>query len=375
MRLVAPILLVLCAAIASTAAAGPFEEGIAAYDKGDFAAALALWRPLAEQGDGAAAFNLAHMYEKGEGTARDEAQAAHWYLEAARKGDADAAFQLGLRYENGVGVDSDPAAAREWYEAVAASPGDDDARVALKNAARARIAALIGATQEIVKYAGGRFVIVRTPRGPCVIAMQGGVSADADYKFDDVVEKAKRMGCEKPWLMLESPGGRLSDGIVLGREIRNAGFRTITRYDCASSCGLIFMGGVERVLAGRRARIGLHEAAVTSVGGRSCVASRASNTSRAIARYLDFVLPKMGESVFDIIMSTSCDAIRWVGAEEALALGIATSLEGEGVDVFGPLSARRASAPTATAPGAPSTPAAAAPPLSPRIAPAPTVAR
>jgi hypothetical protein len=38
-------------AIAGAAVAGPFEDGSAAYARGDYATAMRLWRPLADQGD------------------------------------------------------------------------------------------------------------------------------------------------------------------------------------------------------------------------------------------------------------------------------------------------------------------------------------
>jgi hypothetical protein len=38
-------------AIAGAAVAGPFEDGGAAYARGDYATAMRLWRPLADQGD------------------------------------------------------------------------------------------------------------------------------------------------------------------------------------------------------------------------------------------------------------------------------------------------------------------------------------
>ena len=41
------------------AIAGPYEDGIAAFDAGQFATALALWMPLAEHGNAAAQFNVA----------------------------------------------------------------------------------------------------------------------------------------------------------------------------------------------------------------------------------------------------------------------------------------------------------------------------
>ena len=37
--------------LTGVAVAGPFEDGVAAYDRGDYATALRLWRPLAEEGN------------------------------------------------------------------------------------------------------------------------------------------------------------------------------------------------------------------------------------------------------------------------------------------------------------------------------------
>jgi hypothetical protein len=45
-------------AMAGAVVAGPFEDGQAAFERGDFAIAYRLWRPLAEQGNAAAQFRL-----------------------------------------------------------------------------------------------------------------------------------------------------------------------------------------------------------------------------------------------------------------------------------------------------------------------------
>ncbi len=47
--------------LATPAWAG-FAEGVAAYHRGDYATALREFRPLAEQGDDAAQYNLGRMY-------------------------------------------------------------------------------------------------------------------------------------------------------------------------------------------------------------------------------------------------------------------------------------------------------------------------
>jgi hypothetical protein len=50
--------LVVAVVMASAAVAGQFEDATAAYDRGDYATALRLLRPLAEQGDADAQTNL-----------------------------------------------------------------------------------------------------------------------------------------------------------------------------------------------------------------------------------------------------------------------------------------------------------------------------
>jgi hypothetical protein len=43
----------------------PDQKGLDAYNRGDYATALREWRPLAEQGDASAQFNLVLMYALG----------------------------------------------------------------------------------------------------------------------------------------------------------------------------------------------------------------------------------------------------------------------------------------------------------------------
>ena len=53
---------VLACALFGAAAAGPFEDGTAAFKRGDYGVAVSLWRPLAEQGNAVAERNLGTMY-------------------------------------------------------------------------------------------------------------------------------------------------------------------------------------------------------------------------------------------------------------------------------------------------------------------------
>ena len=74
---------VLALALFGTAIAGPLEDGAAAYQRGDYATAERLLRPLAEQGDVAAQASLGAMYANGDGVPQDYAQAVVWYRKAA----------------------------------------------------------------------------------------------------------------------------------------------------------------------------------------------------------------------------------------------------------------------------------------------------
>ncbi len=65
------------------AVAGPYEDARDAYASGDYATALRLWRPLAEQGHADAQYSLGVMYSQGRGVPQDYVQAHMWFNLAA----------------------------------------------------------------------------------------------------------------------------------------------------------------------------------------------------------------------------------------------------------------------------------------------------
>jgi Caspase domain/Sel1 repeat len=87
-----------------------------AYDRANYASALKVWLPLAQQGDAEAQVTLGEIYEKGfGGGVADPKLAAQWYLKAAEQGNSRAKVNLGYLYEKGLGVKQDKAAALNWY--------------------------------------------------------------------------------------------------------------------------------------------------------------------------------------------------------------------------------------------------------------------
>jgi hypothetical protein len=69
-------------------------------------------------------------------------------------------------------------------------------------------------------------------------------------------------------VVLNSPGGSVTDALAMGRLIREKKFATEVEAGkyCASSCPLVFAGGVER-RAGDKAAIGVHQVAAISSAG------------------------------------------------------------------------------------------------------------
>ena len=81
--------LVILAALTGGAQAD-FDKGLEAWNKGDYQAALAEFRPAAEKGDARAQFYLGEAFNKGRGEVQDFAEAANWYRKAATQNNVDA---------------------------------------------------------------------------------------------------------------------------------------------------------------------------------------------------------------------------------------------------------------------------------------------
>ena len=85
-------------AAAQTSLVASLVEGVRKYEAGDYAGAVAEWRPLAERGDADALFNLGQVYRLGRGVDVDLDRASGYYREAALRGHADAQGNLGTLY-------------------------------------------------------------------------------------------------------------------------------------------------------------------------------------------------------------------------------------------------------------------------------------
>ena len=118
----------VAALLLAPAAHADFHAGLEALGRRDFAAAFAVFKPLAEKGNVAAQVNLGNLYMKGWGVEQSYPLALRWYLKAADQGERMAQSKVGLMYYHGLGgVTKNPAEAARWFEK-AAGLGDVSAQ-------------------------------------------------------------------------------------------------------------------------------------------------------------------------------------------------------------------------------------------------------
>ncbi len=94
-----------------------------AYDRANYATALAVWLPAAEDGDAEAQNYVGEIFERGLGREPDYETAAKWYAKAAEQGFSAAQINLGQLYEHGLGVVPDVTKALAWYDRAAGLVG------------------------------------------------------------------------------------------------------------------------------------------------------------------------------------------------------------------------------------------------------------
>ena len=123
-------MIAVSALLLSVSVAADFDDGVAAYEAGDYKTAFNEFKPLAEQGVADAQFNLGVMYKNGRGVLQDDKEAVKWYTKAAEQGVAAAQFNLGGMYRSGEGVLQDDKEAVKWYTK-AAEQGDAGAQLNL----------------------------------------------------------------------------------------------------------------------------------------------------------------------------------------------------------------------------------------------------
>lgn len=106
------------------------QDGLDAYNIGEYDKSMENCLPLAEQGIPAAQFCVGRLYANGFGVDMNDELALKWYGMAAEQGHAEAQFNLGVMNANGWGVPMNDVEAAKWYRP-AADHGSIQAQMAL----------------------------------------------------------------------------------------------------------------------------------------------------------------------------------------------------------------------------------------------------
>lgn len=96
------------------------QNAAIAYQNGAYDVAFDTLKPLAENGSADAQNYLGYMYLTGEGTLRNQKEAAYWFLEAAKSGLPSAQNNIAYLYYNGIGIKKSETEAFYWYKKAAA---------------------------------------------------------------------------------------------------------------------------------------------------------------------------------------------------------------------------------------------------------------
>src|SRR3954454_8287181 len=127
-------------------------------------------------------------------------------------------------------------------------------------------------------------------------------------------------------VVLNSPGGSVTDALAMGRLIREKKIATEVEAGkyCASSCPLVFAGGIER-RAGDKAAIGVHQ--VAAVGSANAMPRDEMDVAQRISARCQRYLGEMGINLQAWVhaMETPHDRLFVFKPDELKSLNIVTS--------------------------------------------------
>ncbi|NLY04466.1 MAG: sel1 repeat family protein [Campylobacter sp.] len=100
----------------SLAAASKFEEGLEAYQAGDYQKASKLYEQACDSKNAKSCFFLGDMYYYAQGVDQDSQKAFKYYKKACDGENAQGCFYLGALYEDGKVVEKELYTAKELYK-------------------------------------------------------------------------------------------------------------------------------------------------------------------------------------------------------------------------------------------------------------------
>ncbi|WP_249225531.1 COG3904 family protein [Tardiphaga alba] len=165
----------------------------------------------------------------------------------------------------------------------------------------------------------------KSGRGRKALAISGKIGAASASWFRDQVAQAKLQPGDI--VLMSSPGGNLSQSMIMGEVIRAHGLTTavgtadadgrIKPSYCASACVTAYAGGKVR-MGIEGSRLGVHRFSSPKV--RDDAEASAQRTMGYVLTYMT----KMGVSSAVVEAMSATEKIRWLGASEASTMNLVT---------------------------------------------------
>ncbi|MDD4883970.1 tetratricopeptide repeat protein [Sulfuricurvum sp.] len=93
-----------------------YQKGLNAYEREDYTQASHYFEKACENGNTDGCFNLAQMYDQGEGFSENDVKAVEYFTKACDGNDFQGCFNLGMMYANGNGVTKNKFKAVELFD-------------------------------------------------------------------------------------------------------------------------------------------------------------------------------------------------------------------------------------------------------------------
>jgi hypothetical protein len=162
-------------------------------------------------------------------------------------------------------------------------------------------------------------------RGRPALYIHGTIGAASASWFRDRLDEAHLSAGDV--VLISSPGGNLQQAVIMGETIRTRGLVTavgsadasghVTPARCASACVMAFAGGKPR-LGVEGSALGVHRFTTSSQSDDPVAA-----TQRTTGMILDY-MTRMGVSSAVVTAMSATSEIRWLGAQQAIAMNLVT---------------------------------------------------
>jgi hypothetical protein len=143
----------------------------------------------------------------------------------------------------------------------------------------------------------------------CISGRLEGQISQVDYEKIETFLRAHFPNVDDFYLI--SPGGDVDEALKIGRLFRKQLIGTSSVEGCASSCALIWLGGIHRT-----GRVGLHRPYRTDPMFKALSPADASIAYRQLLERITTYLDEMEvpKSIIETMVATSSDDIHWVYA-------------------------------------------------------------